>query len=165
MSVKSISEIFSRTPLLSEFENQYHDPEWKSFAREMRQKAGGCQICKRNDLLLHVHHFAYDRSRKMWEYGPDEVAVLCENCYKAMHECLNQFRKHVFGCLKPDSLRVLNGALAVATKQYDALRFAYAVAEMAASPGSVERFCEAWINSTKKKPLPAQAQGVKGPNA
>ncbi len=151
MSVKSISEIMSRSPLLSEFDQQYEAVEWKAFAREMREKAGNCcNICRRADALLHVHHFAYDRTRKMWEYGPDEVAVLCEDCHKAMHECLNAFRKHVFGYLKPDSLRVLNGALAVATKQYDALRFAYAVAEMAASPTSVERFCEAWINGTAK---------------
>lgn len=66
-----------------------------------------------------------------------------------MHERLTEFRKHVFRGLKPDSFRVLNGALAVGLTEHDPLEFCYAVAEMAASPGSVKRFCAAWHN---KKP-------------
>lgn len=131
------------------YREQLKDQRWREYARERKNDIGNCcQVCRRGDVAIQVHHWFYD-GRMAWEYKHDEVIVLCDPCHKLYHELLKDFRKHVFAKLTPQAFRVLNGAIAVACDRESSLIFAYAVAEMAASPGSVERFAAAW-NRTKK---------------
>lgn len=121
--------------------------EWKEFARSARERAGNaCEICRRSDVQLQVHHAFYEPGRDPWEYAGEDVVVLCRGCHHETHVQLQKFRRFVFKKFNPASFRVLNGALAVAGDHYDPLKFAYAVAELAASPGAVERFFKAFMD-------------------
>ncbi len=139
------------------YREKLQNPLWADFAKSMRNLRGNsCQLCRQRGVLQ-VHHWFYDFNREPWEYSPDEVAVLCEDCHHSFHEQLQSFRKFIFGKLSPQAFQVLNGSLAVALDHYDPLLFVYAVAEMASSPGSVNRFANAWSG---RSPLPTPAENV-----
>lgn len=162
----SVAKLFSNV----KYRQEINSNEWKSYSKSIRNATDYCQCCRRKDVQLNVHHHNYDPDRHLWEYGSSEVSVLCTGCHHAMHEGLKKFRSFVFGSMTPQSLRALNGALAIAMQNHDPLKFAYAVAEMAASPGSVERFAKAFTdrptanNAIVKKaieqiaPSPAQSR-------
>lgn len=120
-------------------------PQWRQFAAATKQRrGGGCQCCKRTDLGLHVHHIFYENGREPWEYGDDEVVVLCPPCHKEMHEQLKKFRKYVFGRMTPRILQIVNGSLAVAFEKYEPLVFAHALAEFVSTPSMIQRYADAW---------------------
>lgn len=148
MSTHSVKEILGRS---YSYKQQLLSPEWAAFKKEVRWKKGNCcQICKRSDVVLNVHHWFYDPARAIWEYELWEVALLCEPHHEEMHKLLNQFRQFVFPKLTPDVFRVLNGALCVGLQFNDPLKLAYAIAEMCSSPKSVERFCDYWHAKPKE---------------
>lgn len=151
MSIRSIGDIMGKGAVYRELLGR---DEWKKFARGIREQRNFCEMCKRGKVELNVHHFFYDAARLPWEYRSDEVTVLCRPCHEEIHNCLQQFRKFVFRKLNPRSFQVLNGALAAGLDHSDPLEFAYAVAEMAASPNSVKRFCAAWHATPKPTPKP-----------
>jgi hypothetical protein len=141
--MNAIGQIFAKGGGL--YRELLKSDEWKAFSRDIRQNHGGCcAICKRRDVITHVHHFYYDPNRLPWQYNSDEVVLLCETCHREMHKELQQFRKFVFGKLTPRTLQILNGALAVGLDNNDPLLLAHAIAEMCASPASVQRFAHAW---------------------
>ncbi len=151
MSLKSLNQIIQRATL----SEQYKTDEWREFSRNIRSQTNFCQVCKRaagGAIKLNVHHYAYDPERMLWDYERDEVAVLCEDCHKQMHEKLQDFRQFVFCFFNPRSMNILNGALLAAHRAgHDPLKLAYAIAEMVASPRSIERFCQAWIDKPVEK--------------
>lgn len=119
--------------------------EWKSFAHQAYQRVGNaCEICKRGDRRLNVHHIAYKDGANPWEYADTDVIVLCEVCHNEMHAELQKFRQYVFGKLNPQAFKVLNGALAVAMTTYEPLVFAHALAEFVSTPSMVQRYADAW---------------------
>lgn len=142
--MRYIREIVGRVT----YREQLKDDRWRAFARERKNDIGNCcQVCRRGDMPIQVYHWFYD-GRMAWEYRHDEVIVLCEPCHRLYHELLKEFRKFVFAKLTPQAFKVLNGALSVGCDQENSLKFAYAVAELASSPNSVERFAVEW-NRTK----------------
>jgi len=150
MSLKSLNQILHRATL----NDQYKTPEWIAFSKQIREMQPHCEVCRRTtpEVKLNVHHYCYDPERKIWEYERSEVAVLCEGCHKEMHECLQQFRKFVFGYLTPASFKALNGSLAAAQEyRYDPLILTRAIAEMVSTPRSIEHFSKAWM---KEPPIP-----------
>lgn len=118
--------------------------QWQSFSRSVRKERNFCEVCKRKDVTLQVHHLFYDGSREPWEYGASEVVVLCSGCHQQIHEQLNLFRRFVFGKMTPGVFQILNGALSVAFDKYDPLVFAHALAEFVSTPSMVERYAKAW---------------------
>ena len=126
-------------------------PQWAKYTREIRQShSNACQCCRMVNRVTQVHHFFYDKSRLPWEYKAHEVVLLCDSCHNELHEQLKVFRRFVFGQLTPRSMQVLNGALAVALKEYDPLTFTHALAEFVSQPGMVKRYAEAWGEPKKK---------------
>lgn len=158
MSTHSVKSILGRS---FSYKQQLMTPQWAAFKREVRWKKGNaCEICKRGDQVMNVHHWFYDPERSLWEYELWEVSLLCEICHQEMHKRLNEFRQFVFPKLTPNVFRVLNSALVVGLQFNDPLKLAYAIAEMSASPGSVERFCNYWHaqpNAETQKPEVASA--------
>lgn len=144
--MKSVADILSKV----KYQDELKSDEWKSRASSLKRTVNYCQSCRRGDVQLTVHHHNYDPNRRLWEYADSELSVLCWPCHKALHEGLKQFRAFVFGHFSLQSLTALNGALAIAVRNHDALKFAYAVAEMAASPRSVELFAKAFIERPSK---------------
>lgn len=140
--MKSLAQIIGRKESYSDL---LGTDEWRNYARSIRRKRGNaCECCRRVDVSTQVHHFGYQPHLKPWEYPDEDVALLCRGCHESIHAELSKFRRFVFRKMSPASFRVLNGALSVGLEHYDPLAFSYAVAEMASSPGSVERFSEAW---------------------
>lgn len=70
-----------------EFKEQYRHPLWQRKRLETLSAHGFvCQRCESEDETLHVHHKVYVKGRKIWEYGVDELVVICETCHKAEHK-------------------------------------------------------------------------------
>lgn len=119
----------------------------------MRQTHGGhCSICRRADRALQVHHLFYEPGRELWEYGDQEVIVICAPCHRELHAELQRFRKHIFSKLSPAHFKILNGALAVGLEQYDPMVLVHAFAEFVSTPSLVRRYAEAWGFDEKGKP-------------
>lgn len=124
--------------------DEYGRPEWQRFRQRIIRNRRCCECCKQSGKVLQVHHVFYDWQRRIWEYEDHEVIVLCEACHKELHKCLSDFRSYVFRHLKPQSFRVLNGALSVALKKYDDLQFCHALAEFVSNSRLVENHAKAW---------------------
>lgn len=66
------------------------DPRWQRKRLEMLQSANfECNCCGANDKTLHVHHRQYFKGRMVWDYGSNELDVLCEDCHKEEHAYLD----------------------------------------------------------------------------
>jgi hypothetical protein len=147
--VKTIGEIFNKK---AEYRRMLATPEWKAFSRRIRQERNNaCESCKRGNIQTHVHHLFYEECKEAHEYKPEDVVLLCWVCHEQMHDFLQEFRRFAFGKLNPQTFHVLNAALTVGLGHNDRLKFVYAIAEMASSPGSVERFAQAWIDNPRRK--------------
>lgn len=132
---------------LARFADQERTFEWRAFAMRAKEAAQWkCQCCGISGRAgtLAVHHPFYEPHRCKWEYELHEVMVLCHGCHERLHEQLNRFKREVFRQLTPETFEVINGALATGLAAYRPRLLAFAIAEMVASPGSVERFAAAW---------------------
>lgn len=142
----------------SSYKQKLQTDEWKSYRKEMRETKGDfCQCCKAaapsrgeisNLTRLELHHIFYDATREPWEYEADEVILLCQVCHNGLHKQLQIFRKFVFGKLTPQSMRVINGALAVGLDIHNPLIFAHALAEFVSNPRLVERYAASFEQSS-----------------
>lgn len=123
-------------------------PEWKEFARRQYEKHNfSCNLCKRGNTELNVHHWAYDSNREPWEYNDTEVTVLCRSCHKDLHEQLQNFRLYVFQQLNGEAFKVLNGSLATAFKIYGTAKTVLAIKGLVENPRSVEAFAKEGANA------------------
>ncbi len=139
--MKSTNEILGAG---SSYRDKLANPEWKRFARNMRERHNfACQICRRGNVQLQVHHWFYD-GREPWQYDPSEVVVLCPVCHEEFHTQLKNFRKYVFQKLTPTALQVINGALSVALDKYSPIVFAHALAQFVSEPNLIERYAKEW---------------------
>jgi hypothetical protein len=60
-------------------------PEWQKKRLEILNDRGwACESCDDTESTLHVHHRAYIKGRKPWEYDEDQLEVLCEACHEAI---------------------------------------------------------------------------------
>ena len=70
------------------YRDKLKDPRWHKKRLEVFSNAGWrCKKGGRSDLQLHVHHLVYRRIDP-WEYGNDELEVLCERCHFHAHDFL-----------------------------------------------------------------------------
>lgn len=66
---------------------QYRNPKWQKKRLEVMQaNEFSCQVCGDKDETLNVHHKAYIKGRKVWEYDAEQLECLCETCHKTVHE-------------------------------------------------------------------------------
>lgn len=63
------------------------DPRWQKKRLEVMGAAGFvCEHCGDDQETLHVHHKAYRRGAKPWEYETHELMCLCHRCHGIWHE-------------------------------------------------------------------------------
>lgn len=68
------------------FYEQYKHPLWQKRRLERLKEAWfSCEQCNADDKELHVHHVFYRKGAKIWEYGDDELRVLCSSCHEEEH--------------------------------------------------------------------------------
>jgi hypothetical protein len=67
--------------------SHYLDPRWQKFRLAVLNAADWqCERCGATDEKLNVHHFFYVAGRKPWQYAPETVESLCDECHKITHE-------------------------------------------------------------------------------
>lgn len=145
-----ISQILKK----NSYSTKLQSAQWTQFSQGVRKTRNSCEVCRRRDVSLQVHHLFYDPAREPWEYEGADIVVLCTGCHKQIHEQLNLFRRFVFGKMNPRAFQVLNGALAVAFDKYDPLVFCHALAEFVSQPTMVQRYADAWGLSAAPKSDP-----------
>jgi hypothetical protein len=69
---------------------QYRSKQWRAFREEMSRLFGyRCSECEKSQsegVCLQVHRKeGYDPARKIWDYKPDEIEVLCKGCHARRH--------------------------------------------------------------------------------
>lgn len=76
------------------YSEKLKDQRWidfrEAFIRHKRQEHEEnlcvCQDCGNERGPHHVHHRRYQAGREPWEYGFDDLRLLCESCHRHIHE-------------------------------------------------------------------------------
>ena len=64
------------------YAEKLRDPRWQKKRLEIFERDGwACQLCKRTNRTLHIHHRIYIDDMEPWEYGGDLLVTLCEECH------------------------------------------------------------------------------------
>ncbi len=57
-------------------------PKWQKARLKALESANyECSSCGASERTLHVHHGYYAKGREPWEYEPESLHVLCEECH------------------------------------------------------------------------------------
>lgn len=71
---------------MSTYHELLRDPRWQRKRLEAMNRAGfKCEECGSAETTLNVHHLIYRKGAKPWEYEPDELVCLCEDCHGTRH--------------------------------------------------------------------------------
>ena len=82
----------------SAISSQYTNPNWqKKRLLIMERDDYTCKSCGDNKNTLNVHHLAYHKNSKIWEYENDELITLCKNCHEEITEYVNESISFVRG--------------------------------------------------------------------
>lgn len=69
------------------------DPRWQKLRLQIMERAGfKCEICDDDKNTLNVHHGYYEKGLEPWEYDPETLHCLCEDC----HESQQEIRKLIY---------------------------------------------------------------------
>jgi hypothetical protein len=61
------------------------DPRWQKMRLEILSRDDWtCQSCTNKEKTLNVHHRYYVRGNSPWEYPPESLVTLCEDCHEAV---------------------------------------------------------------------------------
>lgn len=79
-----------------EWREQYKHPNWQRKRMEVLDVSGfKCQRCGDTETQIHVHHKRYVKGRMVWEYGIDELEVLCDTCHEVSHAEKDAFQEFI----------------------------------------------------------------------
>ncbi len=111
MKVNSTTVIEQRQKKYSE---KLKDPRWQRMRLEILNRDDfTCQICYDKESTLHVHHKLYKRGAEPWEYEPDLLVTLCEDCHEEEELELKEYEYLLIQELRrifyADNLRELAG--------------------------------------------------------
>lgn len=71
----------SRTKHYNAYGHYINSDTWKSRAKALKKKRGGCEICG-TKTGLHCHHLSY---RNLGDEKDEDLRVLCKDCHKKTH--------------------------------------------------------------------------------
>lgn len=85
------------------YAEKLRDPRWIAFRDEfIRSRAtdgrrdAQCDDCGEDTRgPIHVHHRRYVRGLEPWEYGYDDLRLICEDCHELIHETENLARAFI----------------------------------------------------------------------
>lgn len=84
------------------FFDGYKTAEWQKLRLRCLESAKWtCQCCglkAEGETMLHVHHKAYVKGLEVWQYHPDELAVLCEGCHAYAHDQKDTLQQALLKC-------------------------------------------------------------------
>ena len=68
------------------YADQIKHPKWQELRLEVLSASNfSCSRCFSKDKELHVHHPAYRKGVKIWDYEYHELYCLCSDCHKIAH--------------------------------------------------------------------------------
>lgn len=69
------------------------DPRWQKKRLEAMEKSDFCcEICGDSGSMLQVHHKEYFKGHEPWEYGVNQLAVLCKSCHENQHSSVDYYK-------------------------------------------------------------------------
>lgn len=70
-----------------DYKEKLKDPRWLKRSKEIKERDNHkCMICGVDTTRLNVHHLSYRKGAEPWEYEDSELATLCEDCHKMVHD-------------------------------------------------------------------------------
>lgn len=70
-----------------DYKEKLKDQRWVKRRMEIMERDNHrCMICGEDTSRLNVHHLHYKKGAEPWEYGDNELATLCEDCHKMVHD-------------------------------------------------------------------------------
>jgi len=70
------------------YKDDIKNGKWQKLRLQvMNRDSFKCQACFTQDNL-NVHHLYYEAGNKIWEYEPESLVTLCENCHNILHKDL-----------------------------------------------------------------------------
>jgi len=76
---------------MSNYFTKLKDPRWQKKRLEVLEFSDwSCEVCGDTESTLHVHHKQYIKGREPWEYGLQQLAVLCEHCHDIEHSQIDR---------------------------------------------------------------------------
>lgn len=70
-----------------DYKEKLKDFRWIKRRREIMERDNHkCMICGIDTTRLNVHHLHYKKGAEPWEYNDSELATLCEDCHKMVHD-------------------------------------------------------------------------------
>jgi hypothetical protein len=69
------------------YSEKLKDPRWQMMRLKIleRDKAK-CRCCRSGEKTLHVHHSYYRKGADPWDYEPETLISLCEECHKLVEK-------------------------------------------------------------------------------
>jgi 5-methylcytosine-specific restriction endonuclease McrA len=65
---------------------EYKHPNWQKKRLEILTRDNyTCKMCGDTETQLHVHHFTYEKGKKVWEYPDSNFVSLCNLCHSIEH--------------------------------------------------------------------------------
>lgn len=83
------------------YQRKLADPQWQKMRLAVFERDGwACRICKDTESPLHAHHTYYDKySRGPWDYNPESIVTLCEECHESEHDSIDLAKQDLFDAL------------------------------------------------------------------
>jgi len=79
---------------MSKWSSAYRDSRWQKLRLEVLSRDNWtCRRCGKgtdSGVSLNVHHAFYESGRAPWEYEPDTLFTLCQDCHGKIHEELKR---------------------------------------------------------------------------
>ena len=71
---------------MGNYSDELKSPLWQRKKTEIQIRDNfKCCLCGRDDIQIHVHHLAYLKGLKAWEYDNEMLVCLCELCHELAH--------------------------------------------------------------------------------
>jgi hypothetical protein len=71
----------------TEYSKLLRDPRWQKLRLQIFERDDwACCKCGDTEKTLAVHHKRYIRDKKPWEYDPNDLMTLCEDCHQEEYE-------------------------------------------------------------------------------
>lgn len=93
---------------MATYQEKLKDPRWQKVRLGIWSRADfKCENCGRKDRSLEVHHTYYERGLLPWDYPPESLALLCEQCHDEWHALKTRIDKTLAGRCALDLERML----------------------------------------------------------
>lgn len=80
----------------TDYEKLLKDERWADFrAKVLFERGDKCEVCRKSNVVCQIHHNVYRYGLKPWQYEPEDVTVLCEQCHSDYHKFIEILRKEL----------------------------------------------------------------------